>query len=248
VIAAIHQPQYIPWLGYMNKFATADIFVFLDTVQFKKNEWQNRNRIKTASGWQWMTVPVSYHYPEKIFEIRINNNEKWGKKHWNSLITNYSRATYFHTYADFFNDTFCREWDLLADLNIHIAKFLADAWGLKTKTVRASQLGINEKDPTSRLVAICKELGADTYLCGRDGPKYMNTDKFYHNKTKLLFQEFCPKMYPQLFEGFISGLSSIDLLFNCGPEGRMIIETQFDSTVAEKGQIYECTCNRCSSG
>ena len=72
MIAAIHQPQYMPWLGYMNKIANADVFVFLDTVQFKKNEWQNRNRIKGPKGWQWITVPVSYQFPEKICEIKIN--------------------------------------------------------------------------------------------------------------------------------------------------------------------------------
>jgi hypothetical protein len=114
--------------------------------------------------------------------------------------------------------------------------------------VKASQLGIKETDPTSRLVAICKELGADTYLCGKDGPNYMNVGKFFNNKIMLVYQKFHPKLYPQLFKEFIPDLSSIDLLFNCGKEGRKIIETQFDSTVEEKEQVYECTCNRCSPG
>ena len=224
MIAAIHQPQYIPWLGYMNKIATADIFIFLDTVQFKKNEWQNRNRIKTARGWQWMTVPVCYHYPEKISEVTINNTVRWGKKHWQALVTNYSRAPYFQRYADFFRDTFNREWDLLADLSIHIIAFLAGIWDLKATIVRASQLGLNHEDPTGRLVAMCKILGADVYLSGKDGPNYMKIDQFGDNKIKVCYQEFCAEMYPQLFEGFIPDLSSIDLLFNCGPMGKKIIE------------------------
>ncbi len=224
MIAAIHQPQYIPWLGYMNKLANADIFVFLDTVQYKKNEWQNRNRIKTASGWQWMTVPVYYSYPEKILEIKIHDKVPWGKKHWKSLVTNYSRAPYFHTYADFFHDTLSRKWELLTDLNIHITEFLADAWGIKTKTVRASQLGIDHVDPTTRLVAICKELGADKYLSGKHGLNYMNIKEFCHGGINLLYQEFHSQEYTQLYEGFIPDLSSIDLLFNCGPEGRKHID------------------------
>jgi hypothetical protein len=248
MIVAIHQPQYIPWLGYMNKLANADIFVFLDTVQYKKNEWQNRNRIKTASGWQWMTVPVYYRYPEKILEIKIHDKVPWRKKHWKSLVTNYSRAPYFHIYADFFHDTFSREWELLTDLNIHITKFLADIWGLKAKTVRASQLGINHMDPTTRLVAICKKLGADKYLCGKHGPKYMNIDQFYHSRIKLLYQEFRPKVYQQLFEGFIPDLSSVDLLFNCGPEGRKIIDTQLNSIEEKQDQVYECIGDWCSPG
>lgn len=234
MIAAIHQPQYIPWVGYMNKLANADIFVFLDTVQYKKNEWQNRNRIKTASGWQWMTVPVYYRYPERISEIRIHDKEPWRKKHWKSLVTNYSRAPYFNSYADFFHDTLNRKWELLTDLNIHITEFLADVWGLKVKMVRASQLGTDHTDPTVRLVAICRELGADTYLCGKHGPKYMNIGKFCDSGINLLYQEFCPEIYPQLFEGFIQDLSSIDLLFNCGPEGRKIIDTRLNTKGEEQ--------------
>lgn len=228
----------------MNKLANAEVFVFLDTVQFKKNEWQNRNRIKTALGWQWMTVPVCYHYPEKILEIKINDKVQWGKKHWRSLVTNYSKAPYFHTYADFFQTTFRSKWELLADLNIHITKFLAEIWELKANTVRASQLGIVHTDPTARLIAICKELGADTYLCGKDGPQYMNVGQFYHNRIRLLYQGFRPKVYSQLFGGFIPDLSSIDLLFNCGPEGRKYIEVPLNSTAEKKDQVYECTCDR----
>ncbi len=224
MIVAIHQPQYIPWAGYMNKIANADAFVFLDIVQFKKNEWQNRNRIKTSTGWQWLTVPVSYHYPERILEIEINNLVPWGEKHWKTLVTNYSRAPYFKTYADFFHDTFSRKWEFIADLNIHIIEFLIDTWGLKTRTVRASQLGIDHEDSTGRLVAICRTLGADIYLSGRDGSRYMDMDQFYSNKISVSYQEFRPDVYSQLFTGFIPDLSSIDLLFNCGPEGKRIID------------------------
>ena len=227
MIAAIHQPQYIPWLGYMNKMAAADIFIFLDTVQFKKNDWQNRNRIKKAGGWQWMTVPVCYHYPEKISEVKINNKSRWREKHWQTLITNYNRAPYFETYADFFRDTFNRKWELLIDLNIHIIKFLAGVWSLKAHIMKASQLGANHEDPTNRLVGICKELKADTYLSGKDGPKYMDINQFYNNNISICYQEFYSDAYPQLFEEFIPDLSSIDLLFNCGPEGKKIIEGQY---------------------
>ena len=227
MIAAIHQPQYIPWIGYMNKIASADIFIFLDTVQFKKNEWQNRNRIKTAKGWQWMTVPVCYHYPEQISEIKINNTVRWGRKHWQTLITNYSQAPYFKIYADFFHDTYSRKWELLADLSVHITTFLADVWDLRTTIIKASQLEVRYENPTDRLVAICEKCGADIYLSGKDGPNYMNIDQFNQKNIKVLYQDFCSEVYPQIFEGFIPDLSSIDLLFNCGPEGKNIIENHY---------------------
>ena len=247
MIVAIHQPQYIPWIGYINKIANADIFVFLDTVQFKKNEWQNRNRIKTATGWQWMTVPVCYHYPQKISEVTINNKVRWGDKHWKTIVTNYSQTPYFQKYADFFRETLNREWTLLRDLNIHIIQFLAETWDLKTRLILASQLGIEEDDPTGRLISICQTLGGDTYLSGRDGVTYMNLDQFYINRIKICHQECHPEFYPQRFGEFIPHLSSIDLLFNCGPDGKDIVEASSDTSRVKKDQIYEYSCDRCPS-
>jgi len=95
LIAAIHQPQYLPWLGYIDKMDKADVFCFLDNVQYKKNEWQNRNRVKTVGGWQWVTVPVSYKFPEKINAVKINNSVNWRRKHLQALVTNYGKAPYF---------------------------------------------------------------------------------------------------------------------------------------------------------
>ena len=248
MIVAIHQPQYMPWAGYMNKIASSDTFVFLDTVQFKKNEWQNRNRIKTATGWQWLSVPVSYHYPERILDIRVNNLVRWGEKHWRTLVTNYSRAPYFQTYAGFFQDTFSRKWEFLSDLNIHIIQYLMEVWGLKTRTIKASQLGIEHEDPTGRLLAICRRLDAKTYLAGRDGPKYMNLDQFDLQKVRIWYQEFSTKAYTQMFEGFIPDLSSIDLLFNLGPEGKKMIAMKCNASGEEEDPAYECIGYRRSSG
>jgi hypothetical protein len=92
LIVAVHQPQYLPWLGYFDKIRRADIFSYLDCVQYKKNDWQNRNRIKTSQGWQWLTVPVRFQFPEKICEVKINQTVKWHKKHLQALVTNYRRA------------------------------------------------------------------------------------------------------------------------------------------------------------
>ncbi|MGA1867616.1 MAG: WbqC family protein [bacterium] len=216
MIAAIHQPQYMPWIGYMNKIAHADVFVILDTVQYKKNEWQNRNRIKTAAGSQWITVPVCYHYPEKILEVKINNTVRWGAKHYASLVTNYHRAPYFNVYADFFKETLSTQWEFLADLNVFIIESLTHIWGLNTNIIRAHTISVSAQNPTARLVDICLALGADTYLSGRDGMKYMDMKQFADNGIKVIFQQFSSVVYPQLFHEFIPNLSSIDLLLNCG--------------------------------
>jgi hypothetical protein len=222
MLITIHQPQYLPWLGYLDKIDKADVFVILDNVQFKKNEWQNRNRIKTAQGHQWITVPVLYRFPEKINEVRINNKANWGRKHLQALITNYSKSTYFDNYKSFFEDIFSRSWDRLVDINIEIIKFLISALDLKTKLVIASDLKLRE-EPTERLVDICKMLDGNRYLAGKDGNKYMNLELFEQEGIDVIFQDFKHPVYHQLFGDFEPCMSAIDLLFNCGDNSLEIL-------------------------
>ena len=101
MIVAVHQPQYLPWIGYFHKIDQADVFVLLDTVQFKKNEWQNRNRIKTAQGPQWLTVPVGYKYPQLINEVAINNTVRWQHKQRQAILTNYRKAACYEYLEEF---------------------------------------------------------------------------------------------------------------------------------------------------
>jgi len=218
LIVAIHQPQYLPWLGYFDKMSKADVFCYLDNVQYKKNEWQNRNRIKIAQGRQWITVPVRYRFPQKINEVEINNSVKWKKKHIQAFITNYSKASYFNNYISYFEDFFSENWLLLSDLNVFLIERLRDFLDLQSKpTVLASRLTLRD-DPTDRLVDICKAVGADTYLSGQDGIKYMDLKRFEETGIKVITQEFNHPVYPQLYHEFQSHLSIVDLLFNCGPE------------------------------
>lgn len=223
MIVAVHQPQYLPWIGYFDKMRRADVFCYLNDVQYKKNEWQNRNRIKTAQDWQWLTVPVRYRFPEKINEVEINNKTRWCKKHLQALKTNYSRAPYFKAYTSIFEDTFSSEWELVSELNIHLIERLKDALQMKEKpTIISSELTLRE-EPTDRLIDICKALGADTYLAGQGGADYLDTARFAENGLNVIMQDFKHPVYPQLFNDFKSHLSIVDLLFNCGPESINII-------------------------
>ncbi len=224
MIVSIHQPQYLPWLGYFDKIEKSDIFVFLDNVQFKKNEWQNRNRIKTAEGWQWLTLPVIHKFMQKISEVEINNTVWWGKKHLNALITNYSKAPFFKDYLGFFEQTSAQDWNYLVDINIHIIQYLAKALGILNKNlVKASKYKTRE-GPTERLVDICKQVGGDVYLSGKDGAKYLNLEEFGKEGVKVIFQDYKHPHYPQLYENFEPYMSVIDLLFNCGPESLSILK------------------------
>lgn len=224
MIVAVHQPQYLPWLGYFDKIRIADVFCYLDNVQYRKNEWQNRNRIKTAQNWQWLTVPVHYRFPQKINEVEINNSVNWKKKHLQALITNYSKAPYFKDYITPLEDLFTKDWELLSEFNIGLLERLREFLNLHDKPAIPASSMVLRDDPTERLIDICKTVGADTYLAGQDGRTYMDLERFRANGITVITQEFKHPVYPQLYDEFQSHMSIVDLLFNCGPESIKIIE------------------------
>ena len=215
---AIHQPQYLPWLGYLDKLDRTDVFVLLDTVQFKKNEWQNRNRIRTAQGWQYLTVPVLHEFPQRLDQVRINNQTDWRRKHQTALETHYRRAPYYDRYAPAFRALFSRDWERLAPLNVEVIRVLAEAFEIRTRLVEASRFSARD-DQTGRLVDLCKSLRADRYLAGDGGRAYMNLGEFEEAGISVEFQEFAHPEYAQVYAPFIAGMSAIDLLFNCGRDG-----------------------------
>jgi len=229
LIVAVHQPQYLPWLGYFDKMRRADVFCFLDNVQYKKNDWQNRNRIKTARGWQWLTVPVHYRYPQKINEVTINHTVNWKKKHLQALISTYNRAPFFNEFKPIFEQVYSQYWEFLFDLNIALIERLKAAIGLEQRpTVKSSDFNLGE-DPTDRLIDICHALKADTYLAGRDGTRYMDMERFKQSGIKVIVQNFNHPVYPQVFQDFQSHMSVVDLLFNCGAKSLEKIE-EFNQT------------------
>ncbi len=224
---AIHQPQYLPWLGYFDKMDQVDVFVLLDDVQYKKNEWQNRNKIRTASQWQWLTVPVMYKFGEKINEVRIDSHQDWRARQMKGLEINYSNAPYFWDYFTFFRDVFAQEWEFLVDINIYFIEYLKDALGIKTDLVRSSVLKVNGSK-TERLVEICKALKADTYLSGAGGDEYLDKGLFEESGIVLEFQHYSPPRYSQAFGGFYPNMSVVDLLFCHGKESLSIIKEGSD--------------------
>lgn len=222
-VVTIHQPQYLPWLGYFDKLDRCDVFCLLDTVQYKKNEFQNRNRIKTAMGWQWLTVPVRYRFPQRIKEVEINHTVAWRRKHLQALKTHYCKSPFFATYITEFEQFYRQSFTSLVEVNVAAIRLLVEFLGLERELVLASSLELDTEDPTLRLVEICRALGGDTYLSGRDGDKYMDLDAFRKRRIRVLFQEFRHAVYPQCFGPFEPHLSVVDLLFNCGPESLSII-------------------------
>src|SRR5258706_8067814 len=161
---AAHQPQYMPWLGYFDKMARADRFVLLDTVQYKKNEWQNRNRIRTATGWQWITVPVRYRFPMRIGEVRVDSTSPWRRKQCEALRQSYARAPYRDALQPLLDELLERPIEDLATLNAESIRLLARLLEVRTPLVLASSMDGIPDGPDERLIALCRALGCDTYL------------------------------------------------------------------------------------
>ena len=221
---AIHQPNYLPWIGFFQKMALADIFVILDTVQFSKDSYTQRTKIRTKEGWIWLTIPIEKKYYFKpIKDIHLPQDEKWVKKHKMSLISNYSKCKFVD---DEFVDeyySYSGKFEKLQEFNEFGIVYLKEKFGIKTEIVRASELDIDDNlKSTDLLVDIVKKVGGDIYISGLGGGKYMEEGKLLMNNIKLEYFEFKPFEYPQRWGGFEPYMSTIDLLFNVGESSKKL--------------------------
>ena len=222
---AIHQPQYMPWLGYLAKWAAADVFVFLDTVQYEKNGWQNRNRIKTATGPRWLTVPVHARLGTRIDAVGVDTAQPWRERHLRTVEEAYAVAAHLPRHREALRGLYGGDWPRLAPLAVASAEWLARTLGITTPARLASTLPVDGSDPTGRLIALCRELGADTYLAGRDGARYMDREAFAQAGIAVLFQDYAHPQYAQLHGEFAPFLSGLDLLLTHGNEALAILRS-----------------------
>jgi len=224
VILSVHQPQYLPWLGFFNKLAKSDYFIFLDNVQYKKREFQNRNMILTARGPLRLTVPVKTKgkYTQLVKDVEVDNSENWRKDHFESLRSNYCKAPFFKEHEVFFNSVYSKEWLKLSELNIYITMYVISYLQLPVKVLFESALAV-EGLKTDRIINLCRKTGATVYLSGQGAKDYLEETKFKENKIRLEYQDFKHPVYEQLHPGFVPCLSIVDLLFNKGKESAKII-------------------------
>ncbi|MBN2084300.1 MAG: WbqC family protein [Anaerolineales bacterium] len=223
---AIHQPEHLPWLGYLDKARKADEFIFLDTVAFKKNYFENRNRIRTPQGWAWVTAPVLLkgRFGQTFLDVEVNNQVRWAEVYWRTLLQNYSRAPFWKTYGPVLEELLLRPWHKLIDLNLALISLVWREFGIATPTRRASTLGVSGKK-SGLLLDICRKTGATVYLSGPSGRDYLEQSLFAAAGIGIEFHEFHHPEYPQRFSPFVPGLASIDLLLNEGPEGIRRLES-----------------------
>ncbi len=216
MLVTIHQPNYLPWPGFFHKWLISDAFVILDTVQYHKNEWQNRNRIKTAQGAQWVTVPVAYRFPQTIMEVTVAQ-PNWARKQIAAIEQAYAKAPYIDACWPRLREVLQQPYEKIADLNIAVIRLLGEMLGCEAPLHLASAMETVSDDPTRRLISLCEELDGDGYLSGREGRGYLEKEKFSDAGIELWFQEVEAPRYPQLHGDFISHLSVVDMLFNVGP-------------------------------
>lgn len=215
MIVTIHQPNFLPWPGFFHKWRAADAFVILDTVQFHKNEWQNRNRIKTAQGARWLTVPVSYRFPQRICEVGIAG-DAWARKLMATVEQAYARAPHLAEYWPRLSAILGSNHAMLSPLNVELIRALGAMTGCTAPLYLSSEMQTRDEDPTGRLIGLCRELKADAYLSGREGRRYLERERFAAAGLDLCFQEAESVAYPQLHGDFIPYLSVLDMLFNVG--------------------------------
>jgi len=224
MILTAHQPVYLPWLGLFHKIWLAEKFVLFNTVQYLPKEWMNRNKIKTNQNEIWLTVPVlkKGFLEKKIYEIEINNETNWQKKHFKSIYINYKKTKYFKNYIESFEEIYSKQWNYISDLNEHMLKFFLNELNIKTEFLRASDYSFKGKK-SDIVLDMCKTLGAKKYIFGSQGKDYAKIEKFRENNIEVFFQNYNHPSYDQIHGNFKSNLSVIDLLFNCGKDALSII-------------------------
>ena len=229
-IVSIHQPAYLPWLGYFDKIRQADLFIYLDTVQFQKNSFQNRNKIRTSQGWMWLTVPVETKgrlYSTMIKDLTINNRTSWRRKHIEAIRTNYRKAAHFDDVFDWIAPFYEKSWDRLSDLCFEMMMSFVARLELDTEIVRASDQLPIDSAKSDLILDLCKSTRATHYLSGSLGREYLDLGSFAEAGIDVEFQDYQHPQYIQTYPGFEPGMGVVDL-FMCSDDPTKVIGTNDD--------------------
>jgi hypothetical protein len=218
------QPGYLPWLGYFEQLYQSDVFVVLDDVQYDKNGWRNRNRVRTADGWCWLTVPVVRDGLSELLikDVRVDETRRWRSNHWKTLRQHYRKAPHFDQYEQALEGLYRKNWDYLLDLDLAFADCLARAFGISRPIRLASEFRARGKK-TERLIELCAAAGASHYYSGAAAREYLDVGAMEHAGVTVTFQDYDHPHYPQVYGPFIPYLSAVDLLLNAGPESLAVI-------------------------
>lgn len=227
MIVSINQPAYLPWLGYFDRIARSDLHIVLDHVQFEKNSFTNRNRIRTRPGWCWLTLPVKTkgrfgNLP--ICELELAD-ERWQHKHFSTLRQVYARAACFADYQRELSQIYQRPWRLFNQLVREMTARQLEWFGISTPLLFSSDMRPSGRK-AELILDLCRAVGADQYLSGPLGRDYLAADRFAEAGIKVRFHDYHHPRYPQAYPGFEPRMAALDLLLNCGRDSRRLIAQQ----------------------
>lgn len=214
---AIHQPNYLPWIGFFDKMDQADTFILLDTAIHSKSEFVNRNKIKTPQGSMWLTVPIKQK-EIPIHQIDVDSTKRWNEKHWKTIQSNYKKSKYWPLYQEGFEKIYANNWTKLVDLNIALIMHLKEILGIETEILIESDLNKDFGKGNTRNVNLVKHVNGDIYVSGTGAKAYNNQSEYKENNITLQYQEFTHPVYQQSWDDFVKNLSVIDMIFHCGPD------------------------------
>ncbi len=221
------QSNYLPWVGYMDFIDDSDLFIFYDDVQYTRKDWRNRNKIKTQNGPLWLTVPVLFSRNDtdtRIESVKIDYSKDWVRKHTKTISLSYSKAPFYEPYAEQFFNILNERHERLSELNIALIKWMMSVLDIKTE-IKMSRDIASEGSRTDRILDIIDKVGADSYLVGPAAKDYIEVDKFKKAGIGLEWKGYEYSEYPQLYPPFEKGLSTLDIIFNCGPQSFKFIKS-----------------------
>ncbi|MCP2126926.1 WbqC family protein [Bradyrhizobium ottawaense] len=220
MILSTIQPSFLPWLGYLEQIARADLFVYLDDVQYTKQDWRNRNRFKTSSGQiEFLTVPVRFTDCALIRDVPIASQPGWQRKMLNRLQSWYGKAAAFDSVFPAVQGLLVQDYHLLVDLDVAATEFLCRTLCIDTPAAFSSSVPDKSTDKNRKLIEICRHFGADTLYDGASAAAFIDLEQFRAEGITVIFQDYRPVPYAQVGGGpFLSHLSALDAIFNCGPE------------------------------
>jgi len=222
---AILQSNYIPWKGYFDMMNMVDEFVLYDTAQFTKNDWRNRNLIKTSLGLSWLTIPVRHSISQTIDEIQIDDKH-WGKKHFKTLTTNYSKAKFFKNYTDIFQKLYLYNEEIyLSKINYKFICEINNILEIRTKITWSSDYELFG-ERSQKLLNICKQANATEYISGPAAKSYLDEEIFRKENINVTWMDYSGYAeYNQLFPPFEHGVSILDLIFNEGENAKKYMKS-----------------------
>jgi hypothetical protein len=221
MIVSINQPAYLPWLGYFHRIQHSDLHIVLDHVQFEKNSFTNRNKVRTADGWTWLSVPLltkGKFGDLAIDTIAIANERPWARKHWETLRLAYRKAPHFADESPYWEEVLGRRWERLIDLQRETLTHQLDALDITTELRSSAELGV-EGAKAELVLNLCKAVGATVYLSGPLGRDYLDQADFDEAGIELRFHDYTHPTYEQAHPGFEPYMATLDALLTLGRAG-----------------------------